>query len=244
MKKSWLILAAWAMLAAPASAYPTSLISVPTADILEYKALHFGLYTYTPWDFNEKGGYDLSINLGLFEGFQLGDLRLGALEVGVDATHPESFVGSSLSGSFKLGLLSETDFLPGMAVGSFYRGLPSNELTPNFNYLALTKSFVPGGFDLGSWTIGAYQLSKDYVGEGANTGFFAGATHDLGDSFSITADTTSGQSGMSGSNIGLSFSPTDALSISLGYFLAADPSANAPFLFLDYHRPFGSQTEE
>ncbi|MGE5707086.1 MAG: hypothetical protein ACM3YO_02040, partial [Bacteroidota bacterium] len=142
MLKKTLIALACILVPSPALAYPTSLISIPTAECSSSQ-LHLGHYSYA------NGSLDFSVNAGVFDGMKLGDTRVGALEIGFDAMHPRSTINSVFAGSAKLGLLSETDLLPSLAIGWIYPGIPDPRNTPNFAFLAATKAMTPLGIDCG-----------------------------------------------------------------------------------------------
>jgi hypothetical protein len=97
MKKPLALVGLFCLLARPALAYPTSILNVPTAETLEAGKIHFGLYTTTPYD-PSNASIDGSINAGIFNGFDIGGVKVGGLEMGFDGVLPDSGSIFSFSG--------------------------------------------------------------------------------------------------------------------------------------------------
>lgn len=246
--KSWMklklaLLGLLTFLATPALAYPTSILSIPTAETLEAGNLHFGLYSTTPYD-PSSASIDGSINAGIFNGFDIGGVKVGGLELGFDGILPDP--GSGIfSFSGKLSLLGETDALPGIAIGTYYLGVPNMDLSPNLTYAAVSKTLTSGGYELGSWTAGVTRPSPSVNNGLEGLLLCAGVTYDLPFNLGFAADYTSGTSQYSATNVGLYYSPLEALSFTAGYAFSGDRQepSDYPFFYIDYNLSFGPTSD-
>lgn len=239
-------------LAAPTYAYPTALINVPTAGVTPYKSYHFGLYNYVqpsliPTMDSPYLGMG-SFSIGLVPYFDLAPgVSAGALEVGVDGFYP--FPSSLYPVSspwptdggpllaqlhFKLGLLQETDVLPGLAVGSYYLGVPNFSYAANMLHASATKWLSFQDLDLGQVTVTAFHGNPLALGTSSN-GLMAGYYRNLPWNLYAMVDYTTGNSQISGTNLALGYSVNRTLSVTGGYFLSGrDSSENKVLLFLDW----------
>ncbi|HEY9856969.1 MAG TPA: hypothetical protein V6D05_14600 [Stenomitos sp.] len=239
-------------LAAPTYAYPTALVNVPTAGVTPFRSYHFGLYNYVQPSLIPTSTSPYlamgSFSIGLVPYFDLAPgVSAGAVELGVDGFYP---FPSSLypvaaawptdggpllaQPHFKLGLLQETDVLPGLAVGSYFLSLPDLSYGANMLHASATKWVTVNDLDLGQFTLTAYHGNPVALGSSAN-GWMAGYYHNLPWNLYAMGDYTSGSSQISGANLALGYSVNRTLSVTGGYFLSGrDQSENKAFLFLDW----------
>lgn len=239
-------------LAAPTDAYPTALINVPTAGVTPYKSYHFGLYNYVqpsliPTMESPYLGMG-SIAIGIVPYFDLAPgVAAGALEVGVDGFYPFPSSLYPVSGAWpadgapfmaqphvKLGLLQETDVLPGLALGTYFLGVPSLDYSANMLHASMTKWLTVQDWDLGQITVAAFHGNPWALGTSSN-GLMAGYYRNLPWNLYAMADYTTGSSQLSGANLALGYSVNRTLSVTGGFFLSGrDSSENKGFLFLDW----------
>jgi hypothetical protein len=236
--------------AAAAQAYPTALINVPTAGVDPFKSYHLGVYNYlqpsvvpTPNSpYSLTGGF----SVGVSPYFDLAPgISAGAVEVGVDGFFPYPSplypsTGLVTDTSFlvqphaKVGLLKETDVLPGIGLGAYYFSAPSLDTSANMVHFSLTKSVRVGDWDLGQGTVGLYHGNPASLGNDYN-GFMAGYFHNLPAGAYAMADYTTGQHHLGGTNLAVGYSVNPMLSITGGYFLANEGrNIDKAFLFLDW----------
>ncbi len=239
-------------LTAPAHAYPTALVNVPTGGVTPYKSYHFGLYNYVQpsliptMDSPYLGMGSLSVGLVPFFDLAPG-VAAGAVELGVDGFYP---FPSSLypvdaawpSGGgplmaqphFKIGLLQETDILPGLAVGSYFLGLPDITLSANMLHASATKWLTLQDWDLGQFTVTAYHGNPLALGSSAN-GLMAGYYRNLPWNLYVMGDYTTGSSQISGTNLALGYTVNRTLSVTGGVFVSGRAgNENKGFIFLDW----------
>lgn len=148
---------AWMTLAAPAEAYPTCIIFVPTGTTvaagqgnLAFYNAYYGNLTST-W---------AGMNVGLLPELPYGGsgLTFPGLEVGVDVIG-EPGLGPDIKpiGNVKLGLVKEAGFVPDLAVGLMSWAFTAPDRSLNMGYAALTHTASLGGADLGRGTLGLGQ---------------------------------------------------------------------------------------
>lgn len=248
------IIAALAVLglAAPTHAYPTAIINVPTAGVTPYKSYHFGLYNYLQpsliptMDSPYLGMGSLSV--GLVPYFDLAPgVAAGAVEVGVDGFYPFPSSLYPVAGAwpegggplmvqphFKIGLLQETDVLPGLAVGSYFLGVPDITYSANMLHASVTKWITLQDLDLGQFTLTAYHGNPVALGSSAN-GLMAGYYRNLPWNLYVMGDYTTGSSQISGTNLAVGYSVNRTLSITGGVFVSGRASnEHKGFIFLDW----------
>lgn len=242
MKTPLALIGLLTFLSTPALAYPTSILSIPTAETLEAGKLHFGVYTTTPYD-PSNASIDGSINAGIFNGFDIGGVKVGGLELGFDGVLPDP--GSVFSFAGKLSLIGETDSMPGIAIGTYYLGVPNMDLSPNLTYAVVSKSLTSGDYELGSWTAGVTRPSPSVNNGLESLLLCAGVTYDLPLNLGFAADYTSGTSQYSATNVGLYYSPLEDLSFTAGYSFSGDRQepSDYPFFYIDYTLSFGPKGE-
>lgn len=239
-------------LSAPAQAYPTALVNVPTAGVTPFRGYHFGLYNYLqpsliPTMDSPYLGMG-SFSIGLVPFFDLAPgVAAGGVEVGVDGFYPFPSSLYPVSDAwptdggpmlvqphFKLGLLQETDVLPGLAVGSYFLGVPDFTLSANVLHASVTKWVTWQDWDLGQFTVTAYHGNPRALGASSN-GLMAGYYRNLPWNLYVMGDYTTGASQIGGTNLALGYSVNRTLSVTGGYFLSGrDGSENKAFLFLDW----------
>lgn len=240
MKRTVTTVSLLALMASPAFAYPTALVFIPTGDTLSAGKLHLGFYTGAPYDPVLRYG-DFSLNAGVFDGFEVNGLRLGKLEMGFDAFDPS--LGSIFTLSGKIGLLGETEFLPSIALGSYYTGFPNLTRTPNLTFLSMSKSLKIGDIDLGAWTLGTMRPSPTSNNDRSEYLLTAGMSHSLPlDGLGFAIDHMTGQSSYSATNFGVYYSPTPDLTLTLGYWRSNNRTTpnDFPMLFIDYTLPLAA----
>lgn len=239
-------------LAAPAHAYPTALINVPTAGVTPYKSYHFGLYNYVqpsliPTPDSPYLGMG-SISVGIVPYFDLAPgVAAGAVEIGVDgfypfpsslypvaSTWPADGAPLMAQPHFKVGLLQETDVLPGLAVGSYFLGVPDITYSANMLHASATKWLTFQDLDLGQVTLTAFHGNPVALGSSAN-GLMAGYYRNLPWNLYVIGDYTTGSSQISGANLALGYTVNRTLSVTGGVFMSGrDSSEHKGYLFLDW----------
>jgi hypothetical protein len=241
-------------LAAPARAYPTALITVPTAGIQPFKGYHLGLAAALQRTGSESPLAMASLAVGLTPWFPLTEtLSAGALEAGVDLYYPFPFenglypargltsaTGPTLAQPhLKLGLLQETDWLPGLAAGVYGIALPDWQNSANLVHLSLSRTVTIAGIDLGQWTLAGYHgnpgVLRGPTNEDASNGFMLGFFRNLPYDLYVMADYTSGQHRTGGLNLALGWAINERLSLTVGGFTAnAGEGEDKALMLLDY----------
>ncbi|HEY9898822.1 MAG TPA: hypothetical protein V6D00_06535 [Pantanalinema sp.] len=150
-------LAACALGAGSARAYPNAVVFAPSGDVKGQGQAAFlmaaGLYGGNPvtWE---------GFNVGLLPSMAYGEsgLSFGGLEVGCDAS---SFVGQTpaikVNFNAKLQLLCETGLVPSLAVGTMQHALFTPERSLKMTYASLSKTLNWGETGLGRLTLGGAQ---------------------------------------------------------------------------------------
>lgn len=256
MRSGPLAAAVLLLAATPALAYPTAVVNVPTAGVAPFKGYHVGTYHYlqpnlastptSPYLFTG------SFLVGVSPYFELAPgVWAGGVELGTDLYFPfpsSLYPVSTPWGTdnaplmvqphLKLGVLQETDVLPGFALGAYSFSLPTMDLSANMLHATLTKSVAWRDHDLGQFTAGLYHGNPLALGAG-NNGWMAGYYRNLPFNTYVLADYTSGSSAIGGANLALGYSVNQGLSVTAGYFVANQRAqgtllADKAYLFLDW----------
>jgi hypothetical protein len=238
-------------LALPAQAFPTAVVNVPTAGVTPFKSYHLGTYHYlkpsllsTP---DSPYLFEGSFVGGVLPFYELAPgVESGALEVGVDLMYP--FPGSPDPGNvpmplqphFKLGVLRETETLPGLALGAYSLSLPNLEYSHNVLHFTATKWLSWNEMDLGQFTLGLYHANPAAVGSD-NNGWMAGYFRNLPLNLFVMGDYTSGSTHIAGNrplggaNAAVGYSINNSISLTGGYYVAGSGrSEDRAFLFIDW----------
>lgn len=242
--------------ATPTLAYPTALVNVPTAGVAPFKGYHLGTYHYlqpnlatttsSPYLFTGAGLVGVSPFFELAPG-----VWSGALELGADLYYPfPSSLYPMATGwgtdnaplliqpHMKLGVLQETDWLPGFALGAYSFSLPTLELSANMLHATLTKSVTWRDWDLGQFTAGLYHGNPRALGSD-NNGVMVGYYRNLPVGLYAMVDFTSGMSALGGTNLAVGYAVNPSISVTGGYFVANQRNQDAAiadkaFVFLDW----------
>lgn len=232
-------------LAAPALAYPTSVINVPTGGVNPFKGYHLGVYNYLQPSVlsSPASPYSMmgSIAAGVLPYFDLAPgVSGGGLEVGADLLYAylnlPAYQGQPIMvlPHAKFGLLKETNVLPGIAVGAFYLGTLDFATAPNVLHASVTKSLAYAATDLGQFTLGTYHGNPVALGSD-NNGLMAGYYRNLPANLYVMGDYTSGSNPIGGLNLALGYGVSAKLSVTAGYFVSnIDRSNDKAFLFFDW----------
>ena len=243
-------------LAVPVMAYPTSLVTVPTAGIQPFKGYHLGLAAAFQRSASSTPLAMASLAVGITPWFQLNEvLAAGAIEAGVDVYYPFPFENGLYPGRgltankgpvfaqphLKLGLMQETDWLPALAVGAHALALPDWEQSANLIHLSLSRTVTAAGIDLGQWTLAGYHGNPTVMRgpaptyEDASNGFMLGLFRNLPHDLYVMADYISGLHQMGGLNLALGWAINEHLSLTVGGFRAsAGAGEDKALLLLDY----------
>lgn len=243
-------------LASPATAYPTALVTVPTAGIQPFKGTHLGLATAMQRSGSGTPMAMASLAVGVVPWFALNDvLSAGAIEAGVDVYYPlphENGLyparGLTAENSpilaqphLKLGLVQETEWLPGVALGITGIALPDWQSSANLVHLSVTRTVSIAEIDFGQWTVAGYRGNPSVLrgpapantdaSSGVMLGFFRNLPFDL----YVMADYSSGLHQTGGINLALGWAVNEHLSLTVGGFTShAGENEDKAFLLLDY----------
>ncbi|MEB3330520.1 MAG: hypothetical protein VKQ33_14945 [Candidatus Sericytochromatia bacterium] len=220
----------------PALAYPTSLIFAPTGDVMGAGA---GCLSFYNAFYGTAVDCWTGYNVGLVPSFPYGDTGLSfpGLEVGIDVlASPGRLPAIKPTGNVKLGLLSEADLWPSLALGYMSVAVlhPANSL--NFGYVSATKTIEAGGRQLGRLTLGgAYAAPRDpeeftptWPLPGSNATFLAGWEFPSVGPFSFAVDSIGGISEISGTCFVMNLEIVPGTFASLGYAIAHDRDSTYP----------------
>lgn len=221
-------------LAAPAQAYPSSLVFAPVGGVMP--AWEGQMYTYNGF---YQGGlnYWQGFQMGLWDGLQpWGEdgPSVGAVEAGVDIIAGIAIPMYKPIANVKVGLISEGEMWPSVSVGfsNFAFMAPNDSL--NAAYVVGSKELKLGNFVLGSATLGALRA---FSGPGAGAAFTASAPlpapygllagfalPPMGP-FGLAIDHVGGTSELSSTNLVLNVALLPNTFTSIGYAIGHDRSA-------------------
>ncbi|MEB3223485.1 MAG: hypothetical protein VKS61_15535 [Candidatus Sericytochromatia bacterium] len=222
--------------AAPADAYPTSLIFAPTGDVAAAGASCLSFYNaFYGTAVDCWTGY----NVGILPGFPYGDsgLVFPGLEVGIDVlASPGRLPAIKPVGNLKLGLLAEADVLPSLALGYMSVAVLHPASSLNLAYLSATKTVEVGGRRLGRLTLGsAYAMPRDpdeftptWPAPNSNATYLAGWEFPAVGPFSFAIDSIGGVSEISGTCLVMNLEIVPGTFASVGYAISHDRDAAYP----------------
>lgn len=236
LRLATLAVAACALGAGSAQAYPNAVVFAPTGDAKGQGQatllMATGLYGGNPvaWE---------CVNVGLLPSIPYGSsgLTFGGLEVGCDAS---SFVGQTpaikVNLNAKLQLLSESGAVPSVAVGTMQQAFFTPDRSLGMTYAALSKSLGWGETSLGRLTIGGGQNAPGAPGlftptapfGGSSTGFVMAGYESpcLGPCY-LAVDHLGGVSEVGGTYASLNLQTVPGTYASLVYALSNDRSTTS-----------------
>jgi hypothetical protein len=152
-----------------ASAYPTSVVAVPNAEVVTFADVSTAFSAYfrfAPQPVDFSAGW-VGIDFGVAPSLKLakspaGDIEIGGIEAGFDLFGPDENGRAAFELNFKAQLLHETDYLPGIAVGMFQIS-PDARSSALLGYFVLSKAFSVREINLGQVTLG---MMSSFAGRG------------------------------------------------------------------------------
>lgn len=227
---------AWLALAAPAAAYPTSIIFVPTGTTVGAGQGNMAFYNAYYGDVSETWA---GLNVGLLPEIPYGSTGLifPGLEIGLDSiAMPGDDPGIKPIANVKLGLVREAGLLPDLAVGLMSWAFLNPGRSLNMAYAAATKSFAAGERDLGRGTVGlgmSYPSAPDLFGytwpiSGNNQTLMVGYEFPAVGPFTFAMDHVGGNTEVSGTNFVLNVELVPGTYASIGYAFAHDRDDSYP----------------
>ncbi len=236
-----------ALCPALALAYPTSIVFAPTGDVKgpgDVGALfYYAMYVKPAFG---TGPTWLGVDVGVLPKIPYGKsgLSFGGLEVGVDAFASDL---AGTSGSFvkpifnaKLQLVTESAWVPHIALGAMEVSPFRMERSMNLVYSSFTKTIMSSGTSYGRVTLGlggalnhpGSDPFKDTAPVFYATAPFsrdsklvllAGYESPAFGPFTLGLDHVGGYSEVSSTNLALNMTPFDGGTLALGGFLGSDP---------------------
>jgi hypothetical protein len=220
------------------SAYPSSIVFVPTGD--SRKLGDVGVFIYTSTDYDPGSGPGVNWyggNIGILPEFKYGDTGtgFGGLEIGVDAISPYNYPGDSPTIksiiNFKAQVLTETSSLPHVSIGAIDLAYLKPYRGANITYISLTKRLSMQK-DYGRITFG---LGDSFVNDPAlftatapfqntNMLLLGGYESPTFGPISFGLDYFGGTSELSSTNLALNYAPISGGTISIGGFFSNNRS--------------------
>lgn len=250
---------AWLVWSAPAAAYPTSIIFVPTGTTVGPGQGNMAFYNAYYGDISETW---TGLNVGLLPEFPYGatGLVFPGLEVGLDAiAMPGDNPGIKAIANAKLGLVREAGWIPDLALGYMSWAFLNPDRSLNMAYLSATKSFLAGERELGRGTIGLGHSSPaapDLFGSTwplttGNQTLMVGYEFPAVGPFTFAMDHVGGNTEVSGTNFVLNVELVPGTFASLGYAFSHERDDSYPdgyflqtYTNFDLLKAFGPPAEE
>lgn len=230
------VAALWLGLAAPAQAYPSSIIFVPTGTTVAAGEGNMSFYNAYYGDISETWA---GLNVGVLPELPYGGsgLVFPGLEIGLDVmAMPGDDPGIKPIANAKLGLVREAGWVPDLALGYMSWAFVNPARSLNFAYVAGTKSLALGERDLGSATLGfgmATPTAPDlFVGtwplKTGNQSLMLGYEFPAVGPFTFAVDHVGGDSEVSGTCAVMNVEIVTGTYLSLGYAFAHERDDSYP----------------
>lgn len=222
--------------ASAAFAYPTSLVFAPTGDVMPLGNTQ--VFFYNAFYGTAVDAWT-GFNVGVIPRIPYGDsgFEFGGVELGVDVfASPGNTPGIKPVGNVKVGLLSEADAVPSLAVGYMSWAFLHRDRSLNFAYVSASKSVMWGTRELGRGTLGLAHATPAFAEAFRPTwplrdgtqAVLAGWEFPAIGPFTFAADTVGGVSELSSTCLVLSLEIVPGTYASVGYTIAHNRSINHP----------------